>query len=122
LPPENLFSLEEPFTKEEIVSIIQELSADKSLGPDGFNGDFLKKCWPTVQHDFIELCQCFYEGRVCMQSINASLIVLIPKIHNPTKVGDYRPISLLNSSVKLLIKILANKLQIVIIDLIHMNQ
>jgi hypothetical protein len=37
-------------------------------------------------------------------------------------VNDYRPISLLNSSVKLLTKILANRLQKVITKLIHANQ
>jgi hypothetical protein len=56
-----------------------------------------------------------------MQSINSSHIVLIPKIDNPTKVGDYIPISLLNSSVKLITKILANRLQAVITELIHRN-
>jgi hypothetical protein len=34
-----------------------------------------------------------------MRSINGSSIVLVPKIDNPTKVRDYRPISLLNSSI-----------------------
>jgi hypothetical protein len=57
-----------------------------------------------------------------MQSINSSHIVLIPKNDNPTKIGDYRPISLLNSNVKLITKILANKLQAVIQELIHKNQ
>jgi hypothetical protein len=57
-----------------------------------------------------------------MQSINGSHIVLVPKIDNPTKVGDYRPISLLNSSIKLITKILANRLQQVIPQLIHKNQ
>jgi hypothetical protein len=52
-----------------------------------------------------------------MQSINGSHIVLVPKRDNPTKVGDYRPISLLNSSVEL-----ANRLQKVIMKLIHKNQ
>jgi hypothetical protein len=41
---ENLEALEEPFTKEEIDSIVQQLHSDKSTGPDGFNGDFIKKC------------------------------------------------------------------------------
>jgi hypothetical protein len=48
-PSSDLDCLEEPFTREEIFSIVQELPSDKSLGPDGFNEDFLKKCWPTVQ-------------------------------------------------------------------------
>jgi hypothetical protein len=56
-----------------------------------------------------------------MQSINDSHIVLVPKRDNPTKVGDYRPISLLNLSVKLLTKLLANRLQKVIMKLIHKN-
>jgi hypothetical protein len=42
--PENLDCLEEPFIKEEIDSAIQHLPTDKSPGPDGFNGDFLKRC------------------------------------------------------------------------------
>jgi hypothetical protein len=57
-----------------------------------------------------------------MQSINGSHIVLVPKKDNPSKVGDYMPISLLNSSIKLLTKLLANRLQKVITRLIHKNQ
>jgi hypothetical protein len=37
-------------------------------------------------------------------------------------VGDYRPISLLNKSVKVLTKLLANRLQLVITKLVHQNQ
>jgi hypothetical protein len=75
-----------------------------------------------VCQDYYKICQGFYEENICMQSINGSHITLVPKIDNPTKVGDYRPISLLNSSVKLITKILANRLQKVIIQLIHRNQ
>jgi hypothetical protein len=85
---DNLLSLEEPFTKEENSNIVQNMPTDKSLGPDGFNSDFLKRCWSTVQQDIFELCQGFFDERVCIQSINSSHIVLIPKIDNPTKVGD----------------------------------
>jgi hypothetical protein len=46
----------------------------------------------------------------------------VPKIDNPTKIGDYSPISLINSSIKLLTKILSNRLQKVITKLIHKNQ
>jgi hypothetical protein len=121
-PSDNMLCLEEPFTNEKILIIVQDLPTDKFPGPDGFNSDFLKKCWPIVHQEFLELCQGFYIERLCMQSINSSHIVLIPKIDNPTKIGDYRPISLLNSSVKLITKILANKLQAVIQELIHKNQ
>lgn len=48
--------------------------------------------------------------------------MLIPKIDGARSVADFRPILLLNSSVKLITKLLANKLQLVITSLIHKNQ
>ena len=98
------------------------MPTDKAPGPDGFNGLFLKKCWPIVKGDFYTLCQDFYLGNLNIESINTSYIILIPKTSSPESVNDYRPISLMNISRKLLTKILADRLQKVIILLIHRNQ
>jgi hypothetical protein len=57
-----------------------------------------------------------------MESINGSYVTLIPKHSSLASVGDYRPISLLNTSIKILTKILANRLQLVITKLVHQNQ
>jgi hypothetical protein len=66
--------------------IIQELPSNKSLGVlDGFFGDFLKRCWPTVSQQFYKLSQGFYEGNIYMQIINASHIVPVPNIENPQR-------------------------------------
>jgi hypothetical protein len=54
--------------------------------------------------------------------LNESFITLVPKKNNPETVNDFRPISLLNSSIKLLTKILAERLQAVILHLLHANQ
>jgi hypothetical protein len=43
-------------------------------------------------------------------------------VYNPVKVGDFWPISLLNNSIKLLTKLLANRLQSVILKAVHQNQ
>ena len=43
-------------------------------------------------------------------------------MNNPETVNDFRPISLLNCSIKLLTKILADRLQQVILQLLHENQ
>lgn len=51
--PENL---EENFTEAEINNIIKALSNDKSPGTDGFNNEFLKKCWLIIKSDFYKLC------------------------------------------------------------------
>jgi hypothetical protein len=47
---------------------------------------------------------------------------LIPKISNPSKVSDFRALSLLNSSINLITKLLANRLPKVILQVIHQNQ
>jgi hypothetical protein len=57
-----------------------------------------------------------------LEHINGSFITLIPKKDNPKTVNNYRPISLLNSSLKLVTKILATRLQKVIKSIIHQNQ
>jgi len=54
--------LEQPFSKEEIDRIIAELPTNKFPGPNGFNGEFLKKCWPLNANDFYELFEAFLMG------------------------------------------------------------
>jgi hypothetical protein len=119
---DDLEDLAAPFSKEEIDNIVKNLPLGKSPGPDGFNTNFMKKYWTVIAQDFYDLCDAFYENNLCIQSINGSYITLIPKNDNPSKVSDYRPISLLNSSIKVLTKLLANRLQKVILRLIHQNQ
>ena len=55
----DLSSLVEPFSAEEIDLIIKQLLPDKAPGPDGFNGYFLKKCWPLIKTEFYNLCTFF---------------------------------------------------------------
>lgn len=62
----DLSSLEEPFGQQEIDDIIRHLSSDKSSGPDGFNNEFMKKCWHLIKEDFYSLCNAFYLGQVCL--------------------------------------------------------
>jgi hypothetical protein len=57
-----------------------------------------------------------------MQSINGSHVTLLPKKSSPMMVSDYMPICLLNTSIKIVTKLLANRLQNTITKLIHKNQ
>jgi len=68
------------------------------------------------------MCDDFYSNQLCLQSINGSYITLIPKKDDAQKVSDFRPISLLNTSVKIITKLLANRLQRTLPSLLHKNQ
>jgi hypothetical protein len=61
---EELHELDSPFTKLEIDNIIKSLPSDKSSGPDGFNTNFIKKCWHIIAQDFYDLCDKFYHDEV----------------------------------------------------------
>ena len=98
------------------------MPGDRAPGPDGFSGLFLKACWPIIKNDFYTLCDQFHAGTLNLQSINDGLITLIPKNVSPSTVNDYRPITLLNCCLKLITKLLANRLQKVILKIIHRNQ
>lgn len=111
-----------PFEKLEIDSVIKHLPSDKSPGPDGFNTDFVKRCWFIVCNDFYNLCSAFFHGQLCLQSLNGTYMTLIPKHDNAIKVTDFRPISLLNTSIKIITKILANRLQTLMPKMIRKNQ
>jgi hypothetical protein len=118
----DLAFLEAPFTHDEIDAVIKEFPNNKSPGPDGFNAEFLRKCWPIIKKDFYDLCDQFHQGNLCLQSINSCFITLVPKKDNAETVHDFRPISLLNCTLKLITKLLANRLQTVIQSIIHENQ
>jgi hypothetical protein len=118
IQPHDLQGIATPFTKKDIDDIIKIMSCDKAPGTDEFNGKFLKKCWHIIREDVYGVCLDFFNGTVDIEAINNSFITLIPKVNNPSSVNDSRPISLL----KIITKLPGDRLQSVIIPLVHKNQ
>lgn len=98
------------------------MPSDWAPGPNGFNGCFLKSCWSTIKENFYNLCDEFYEGNLDITSISEGYITLIPKIASPETANDYRPITLLNCCLKIVTKLLADRLQKLILKIVHRNQ
>jgi hypothetical protein len=119
---DNLENLCIPFSKEEIDHVILDLPSDKAPGPDGFNNLFIKKCCLIIRNDMYKLCFDFFHHQADLKSINHSYITLVPKKDNSEKVNDFRPISLLNSSINMVTKLLANRLQTLAMEIVHENQ
>ncbi|CAL5191793.1 unnamed protein product [Lathyrus oleraceus] len=106
--------LEAPFQVDEIKEIVWLSDCDKSPGPDGFPLGFLKKCWNFVKDDVVNFVQEFYVRGVLPRSATASFLALIPKVDCPISIDEYRPICLVGCLYRLISKILAARLRLVI--------
>ncbi|XP_059451038.1 uncharacterized protein LOC132181824 [Corylus avellana] len=98
-------------TEEEIFTAITDLGLNKAPGPDGMTGLFYKTYWPIVKLSVIASVQSFFRGGFLLKEFNHTNIALIPKVDNPSRVNQFRPISLTNFNYKIISKILANRLK-----------
>jgi exonuclease III len=96
-------------SEEEIFLAITDLGLNKAPGPDGMTGLFYKTYWPIVKLSVISAVQSFFRGGFLLKEFNHTNIALIPKVDNPSRVNQFRPISLTNFNYKIISKILANR-------------
>ena len=94
----------------------------KALGPDGMPLLFYQHFWPIVNPIVIKTVLDFLNHDITPLKFHETHIVLIPKIKNPERVTDYRPISLRNVVYKLASKTVANKLKLIMQEIICENQ
>ncbi|GJZ43728.1 RNA-directed DNA polymerase, eukaryota [Tanacetum coccineum] len=118
LSSEQVADLETRISTDEIRSAVWGCGVDKSPGPDGFTFDFFCKYWTVVGTDFCSTVLWFFDHGEFSIGCNSSFVALIPKILDPKRVCDYRPISLIGCLYKVVTKILASRLSTVISDLI----
>ena len=88
---------------------LMDLNRDKAPGPDGFSLAFWQDCWEFVKDSFFRQ---FLERGTFEKSLNSTFVVLIPKKGGAKDLKDFRPISLVGSLYKLLAKVLANRLKL----------
>lgn len=62
--------------------------------------------------------QSFHEDGEFELSLNATFLVLIPKKYDAEEVKDFRPISLVGGVYKIIAKVLANRLRVLLPDII----
>ena len=105
--------LTKEFTKEEVEEALKQMHPTKAPGPDGMSAIFFQKYWNIGGNDVICMILNVLNSNMSMAKINRTNITLIPKTKNPTKMTEFRPISLCNVVYKIISKVLANPLKTV---------
>ena len=110
--------LEKNVTKDELKRAVWDCGLDKSPGLDGFTFGFYLRYWSFLENDVMEAVSHFFQHGTFPKGGNSSFIALILKSQNANMVKDYRPISLIGSLYKIIGKILANPLVVVLGDIV----
>ena len=83
---------------------------------------FFHHCWRVVKRDVLAVFEEFFQHCKFEKSLNATFIALIPKKNDASNIQDFRSISLVGSIYKILAKVLANQLKVVLDQLIFESQ
>ncbi|GJU51842.1 hypothetical protein Tco_1221397 [Tanacetum coccineum] len=83
------FGLEGDLSDDEIKKAVWDCGSDKSLGPDGFIFEFLKKFWPLVGEDVSNAVKEFFDSSILPHGYNPSFIALILKVLDAKHLTDF---------------------------------
>lgn len=125
LPEEEQDRMNTPIQLNEIEEAIESLASHKSPGPDGIPSEVYKQFKNTISPFLLKLFTRTYEVNALPPSFGRTHTVLIPKsedIEKLQKVTGYRPITLCNVDYKIFAKIISNRIQSVISEIVGEHQ
>eukprot|EP01018_Ginkgo_biloba_P023845 Gb_35741 [translate_table: standard] len=116
-------TLEQDISVEEITEAMNKIDPGKKPGPDGFPLEFYRvpaedRMAPLLE----EACQETWIRGALHPAIKAPIISLAPKISKPVSIKHWRPISLCNTSYKIIAKVIVVRLAPFMQELINDSQ
>ena len=122
MSPDMINVLSSEFSVDEVKMALFQIGPTKAPRPDGMNALFYQKFWHIVGTDVTHAVLDFLNNGNMLTDINYTHIVLIPKIKSLEKMSNYKPISVCNVIYKIISKVLANRLKVILPQLISPTQ
>ncbi|CAM8982331.1 unnamed protein product [Rhodiola kirilowii] len=114
--------LMDPYSEQGVKMALFQLYPFKVPGSDGFPAGFFQRFWSIIRQDFTEACFSILNEGIIPPGTNETLIVLIPKQKSASRMEEYRPISLTSVVSKTVAKVIVNRLQQILPEVISPAQ
>ena len=106
----------------EIKNVVFNLNGNSAPGLECFGGVFYHSCWEIIGIHVCKVVHQFFKQNWVLPGMNNNVVSLIPKIQGVESNKDYMSIVVANFKFKIISKILANRLAIVVARIISLNQ
>ena len=115
--------LDTPLTKPEIDKALSQQKNNKSPDMDGFSAKFFKRFWPELGYFFMDCVNACFSRGALTQSQSRGLITCLPKTGKARNLlKNWRPISLLNTTYKIISLCITNRLPPILNRIISREQ
>jgi hypothetical protein len=106
------------YTPEDVKKALFSIGDTKAPGTDGLHAIFFKKCWSIIGDSIVKEVLDAINNKAIPEGWNDTVIVLIPKVESPEKISQFRPISLCNVLYKVISKMIAMRLKVILDEVI----
>ncbi|GBG70935.1 hypothetical protein CBR_g8236 [Chara braunii] len=114
--------LDRPITKVEAEEALKAMANGKTPRNDGLPTEFYRQHWNLLGDDLIEIYNEMQMGGKLPESACGGIISILFKKGDTSEIRNWRPISLLNVSYKILAKVMARRLGRYLSDLMEDDQ
>ena len=109
--PQNNTIFFNPTNEDEIIKTVNSFKSKKSSGYDGISTKLLKQIIYCIASPLEHIFNLSLSTRICPDSLKTAKVVPVFKKDDPTKISNYRPISLLPSISKILERLVYTRLE-----------
>ncbi|XP_020972640.1 uncharacterized protein LOC107627573 [Arachis ipaensis] len=119
---EESIALERLPTLEEIKEAVWDCESSKAPGSDGYNINFVKKCWDEIGAEFSKAVLDFFRSSRLPSDSNITWVALAPKYAGAKEIKDLRPISMVVCVYKVISKVMVRRMRTVMPGLVGETQ
>lgn len=102
--------------------VLFQIDLIKALGSGGFPMPFCQKHWDIIRGKLVPTCMEILNGKFSVARFSQTFITLILKKNIPQIAVHFRPIRLCNVVYKIMAKVFANRLKLVLSNIISETQ